>query len=138
MAETVDDLTVEWEEGGDKVVRELAKEVVSKGAWATIVFLCQDLDRKKRTYRPPKISIRRYKKVGGQYRYQSKFNISSENQARQLVDVIDKWFCDGGVGRDASADPRDGDLTAEQEGDEAKPEATPEPAAAAAPSESAE
>lgn len=111
MAESVDDLTVEWEEGGDKVVRELAKEVISKGAWATIVFLCQDLDRKSRTYRPPKISIRRYKKVSGQYRYQSKFNISSENQASQLVDVIERWFGDEGAGRQATPEPRDGDLT---------------------------
>jgi len=113
MAESVDDLTVEWEEGGDKVVRELAKEVVSKGAWATVVFLCQDLDRRKRTYRPPKISIRRYKKVGGQYRYQSKFNISSENQARQLVAVIDKWFGDDGIGKASTPEPREGDLTSQ-------------------------
>lgn len=112
MAESVDELTVEWEEGGDKVVRELAKEVISKGAWATIVFLCQDLDRRKRIYRPPKISIRRYKKVGGQYRYQSKFNISSENQAKQLVDVIDRWFGEGGIGKGASPEPREGDLSA--------------------------
>ncbi|MFH1808846.1 MAG: hypothetical protein ABIJ09_08870 [Pseudomonadota bacterium] len=110
MADSVDDLTVEWEEGGDKVVRELAKEVMSRGAWATVVFLCQDLDRKKRQYRAPKISIRRFKKVGGQYRYQSKFNISSENQALQLVEIIQKWFNDGGVGRDAPAEPREGDL----------------------------
>lgn len=111
MAESVDDLTVEWEEGGDKVVREVAKEVISRGAWATVVFLCQDLDRKSRTYRAPKISIRRYKKVNGQYRYQSKFNISSENQAHQLVDVISKWFTDGGAGKNATSVPRPGDLT---------------------------
>jgi len=111
MAESVDDLTVEWEEGGDKVVREVAKEVISRGAWATVVFLCQDLDRKSRTYRAPKISIRRYKKVNGQYRYQSKFNISSENQAHQLVDVISKWFTEGGAGKNATPVPRPGDLT---------------------------
>lgn len=111
MAETVDELTVEWEEGGDKVVRELAKEIMSKGAWATVAFLSQDLDRKTRKYKPPKISIRRYRKVDGQYRYQSKFNISSEKQALQLVDIIQNWFADEGVGKNAPADPGEGDLT---------------------------
>ncbi len=123
MAESVDGLTVEWEEGGDKVVRELAKEVMSKGAWATVVFLCQDLDRKKRTYRPPKISIRRYKKVSGQYRYQSKFNISSENQATQLVEIIKKWFAEDGAGKNAPVEPREGDLSEQAETPAVEPSA---------------
>jgi hypothetical protein len=34
----------------------------------------------------------RFKKSGGVYRKQSSFNISSEKQARLIVEVIEKWY----------------------------------------------
>ena len=93
MAETVDELTFNYiNEEGQKVRRELAKEVLSKGAWATLMFLYQDLDRRNNVYRPPKVSIVRYKKTNGRYRKQSSFNISSEKQARAMMVVLDKWY----------------------------------------------
>ena len=36
--------------------------------------------------------IRRYKKTGGEYRQQSKFNISSADQARKIVDALSSWI----------------------------------------------
>ncbi len=92
MAETVDELTINYEEDGKVLVKELHKEVLTKGAWTTIMFLYQELDRKSNEYGPRKISIRRYKKTGGVYRQQSKFNIGSEKQAKQIVEVINKWY----------------------------------------------
>ena len=41
-----------------------------------------------------KVSIVRFKKSGGVYRKQSSFNISSEKQARQIVEVILKWYAE--------------------------------------------
>ncbi len=84
MAETVDEITINYEEDGKLLVKELKKEILTKGAWTTIMFFYQDMDRKTGDYTDPKISIRRYKKVSGIYRQQSKFNIGSAKQAKQI------------------------------------------------------
>ncbi|NLB05694.1 MAG: hypothetical protein GX835_01805, partial [Desulfobulbaceae bacterium] len=60
MSEEIDNLTVNYEEDGVLVVKELDREVLSKGAWATIVFRYQELDRQAGTYGPDKFTIRRY------------------------------------------------------------------------------
>jgi hypothetical protein len=54
------------------------------------------------------VSIVRFKKSGGSYRKQSSFNISSEKQARQIVEVIERWYAEsaaagGAAGGDAPA-----------------------------------
>ena len=92
MSETIDGLTMKYEEDGKLLVKELNKEILSKGAWTTIMFLYQDLDRKSGKYGDPKISIRRYKKANGVYRQQSKFNIGSAKQAKQIVETINQWY----------------------------------------------
>ncbi|MBI5137837.1 MAG: hypothetical protein HZA24_10970 [Nitrospirae bacterium] len=92
MAETVDELTVSYSEDGREVVKELDKEVLTKGAWATLMFKYQDMDKATGEYGPTKVTIRRYKKMGGSYRPQSKFNISGEKQAKQIADVLNRWF----------------------------------------------
>ena len=82
MAESIDELTIHYEEDGRVVRKEIAKEVLSKGAWTTIMFLYQDLDRKTDEYAKQKVSIRRYQKREGSFIPRSKFEISSPNQAR--------------------------------------------------------
>lgn len=94
MAETVDELTVTYEEDGVEIVRELDKEVLSKGAWATVIFKYQDLDRQTQEYSDTRYTIRRYRKSGGIYRQQSKFNISSVAQAQKLIDVLGRWVAE--------------------------------------------
>lgn len=91
MAETVDELTVEYFEGDTKTVNELDKVILSKGAWATIMFRYQDLDRKTGEFGPDKYTIRRYQKRNGEYSQRSKFNISSRDQASQIIDALTKW-----------------------------------------------
>ena len=61
----------------------------------------QELDRKTESWGPPKVSIVRFKKSCGVYRKQSSFNISSEKQARQIVDVIERWYKEVGPQPDA-------------------------------------
>ena len=95
MAETIEELSYDYEDSGRLVRRELKREVLSKGAWCTIMFLFQELDRKTDEWRAPKIAIVRYKKWNGVYRKQSGFNISSEKQARAIVAAIDKWYAEG-------------------------------------------
>jgi hypothetical protein len=94
MAETVDDLTVSYEDGGIETVKELDKKVLSKGAWATLIYRYQDWDRAKEQYGPDKFTIRRYQKRNGEYQQKSKFNISSEKQARELIAALEGWLED--------------------------------------------
>ena len=96
MAETVDELSVNYEEDGVLLCKELDRYVLSKGAWATIMFLYQDLDRKKEEYGPRKVTIRRYQKREGVYLPRSKFNISSMAQAEKVVDALQKWMAEEG------------------------------------------
>ena len=47
MAETVDEITIDWkDENGQQLVRQLKKEVLTSGAWSTIMFMYQDFDKK--------------------------------------------------------------------------------------------
>lgn len=94
MAETIDELTVNYEEDGQLVVKELDKQVLTKGAWSTILFKYQDMDRKKGEYGPVKFVIRRYRKMQGTYRPQSKFTISSRDQAQKIIDILSTWLDD--------------------------------------------
>jgi len=91
MAETIEDLTINYEEDGIVVVKELAKEVLSKGAWTTILFRYQDYDKNTQEYSPDKFTIRRYQKRNGQYQTKSKFNISSIAQAQKIIEVLTRW-----------------------------------------------
>jgi hypothetical protein len=92
MAETIDELTVSYTDGGIEVVQELDKAILSKGGWTTILFRYREWDRAKEAYGPEKYSIRRYQKRGGEFRQQSKFNISSRAQAQGLIDALQAWL----------------------------------------------
>jgi hypothetical protein len=92
MAETVDELTVNYEEEGIQVTKELDKKVLTKGAWATIIYRYQDWDRQKSEYGPDKYTIRRYQKRYGEYKQKSKFNISSKEQAQKIIDALEGWI----------------------------------------------
>lgn len=95
MSERAEDLTVSYTEDGVETTRELDKVILSKGSWTTILFRYQDWDRAKGEYGPEKYSIRRYQKRGGEYRQQSKFNISSRAQAEALVEALKGWLGQG-------------------------------------------
>jgi hypothetical protein len=92
MSERAEDLTVSYTEDGIETTRELDKVILSKGSWTTILFRYQDWDRAKGQYGPEKYSIRRNQKRGGEYRQQSKFNISSRAQAEALVHALQAWL----------------------------------------------
>ena len=94
MSSEIDDLTVQYEEDGVITVKELDKKVLTKGAWSTIIFRYQDLDRRSGEYGKDKYTIRRYQKRGGQYQQKSKFNISSRDQAEKIINALQKWMKD--------------------------------------------
>ncbi|EHJ48576.1 hypothetical protein DFW101_2572 [Solidesulfovibrio carbinoliphilus subsp. oakridgensis] len=92
MAETIDDLTVNYEEDGVMLTKELDKVILTRGAWTTILFRFVQWDPKKEAYGPDRYAIRRYKKSGDTYRVQSKFAISSRDQAKKIIDALAGWI----------------------------------------------
>ena len=94
MASTIDELTVAYTEDGIETTRELDKVVLTKGAWSTIIYRYQDWDRRKEEYGQEKYTIRRYQKRNGEYQQKSKFNISSKDQARAVINALTGWTKD--------------------------------------------
>ena len=92
MATDAEDLTVDYEDGGMLVSKQLDKIILTKGAWSTIIYRYQDWNRKKEVYGPDKYSIRRYQKRNGEYQQKSKFNISSADQARKIIAALQNWI----------------------------------------------
>lgn len=91
MSADVNDLSINYEEDGTLIVKEMDKEILSKGAWTTILFRYQDLNRSSGEYGPEKYTIRRYQKLKGQYMPKSKFNISSKAQAQKIIETLSRW-----------------------------------------------
>ncbi len=91
MSESIDELTVNYEEDGILTTEELDKKVLSKGAWSTILFRFRVWDFKADAYGPDKYTIRRYQKRNGVYQQKSRFNISSVDQAKKIIDVLTEW-----------------------------------------------
>ena len=92
MASDIDSITIAYEENGQELVRELDKEILSRGAWTTILFKYRDWVRSKNEFGPAKFSIRRYRKLNDEYRQQSKFSISSADQATKLITALQRMM----------------------------------------------
>jgi hypothetical protein len=85
--------TVEFtDENGELIIKELAKEFLTKGAWQTVMFLYQDKNPKTGEFGEPKVSIRRYQKVQGVLKQRSKFNVSGKAQAEAIIANLKKWY----------------------------------------------
>lgn len=92
MAETIDEISLNYEEDGQLIVKELDKEVLTRGAWTTIVFRYKQWDKKTEDFGKELYTIRRYRKVKGNYMPQSKFNISNREQAGKIIAALQKWI----------------------------------------------
>lgn len=109
MASNANDITINYEEEGVLVVKELDKNILTKGAWATIIFKYQQWDNRKQDYGPPKFTIRRYRKMNEEYRQQAKFNISSVDQAQKIITALQGWIAEGiDVESDTNGDENEG------------------------------
>ncbi|MDD5061616.1 MAG: hypothetical protein PHN44_04950 [Candidatus Marinimicrobia bacterium] len=92
MSNDLNELTINYEEDGVLLVKELDKEVLSKGAWTTILYRYQNWNKGKGEYSKDMYTIRRYQKREGEYLPKSKFNISSPEQAQKIITVLQKWI----------------------------------------------
>ncbi len=91
MASDVNDITITYEEDDQLLVKELDKEILTKGAWATIIFRYQNWSKAKNEFGKEMFTIRRYQKRDGEYLPKSKFNISSVDQAKKVISTLEKW-----------------------------------------------
>jgi hypothetical protein len=93
MAETIDEISIDWkDDNGRYLVKQVKKEVLTSGAWSTIMFMYRDFDKRRGEFGPRKIRVVRYQKKGGKFIPQSKFNISSAKQAKQIIEIIQNWL----------------------------------------------
>ncbi len=97
MASTIDEITMNYEEEDVLVVKELDKEILTRGAWSTILFKYQDWDKRKEEYGPVKFSIRRYQKRNNVFSQKSKFNISNVEQAMKIIATLQRWSDEQGA-----------------------------------------
>jgi hypothetical protein len=105
MASDVKEITINYEEDGQLVVKELDKQILSKGSWTTIIFRYKQWERAKEDYGQDRFTIRRYRKYNDEYRQQSKFNISSIDQAKKIIAALDHWI--GEIGTNAAGGAED-------------------------------
>ncbi len=91
MSSDVNDISISYEEDGQLLVKELDKEILTKGAWATIIFRYQNWSKAKNEFGKEMFTIRRYQKRDGDYLPKSKFNISSVEQAQKIITTLEKW-----------------------------------------------
>lgn len=92
MTTAVEDLTIQYEEDGLVLLKEIDKVILSKGAWTTILYRYQNWDKAKEVYGKDMYTIRRYQKRNGEYIPKSKFNISSSEQAKKIVSALNSWI----------------------------------------------
>ena len=94
MTTSADDITINYEEDGVLLVKELDKVILSKGAWTTILFRYQNFSKSTGEYGKDMYTIRRYQKRQGTYIPKSKFNISSAEQAKKIIKALERWTTD--------------------------------------------
>jgi len=92
MAATIEEITINYEEEGQLLVKETGKLVLTKGAWTTILFRYNNWKPALEDFDKDVFTIRRYQKRNGEYIPKSKFNISSAKQAKQIVDGLNEWL----------------------------------------------
>ena len=96
MPETVEDLTI-TREGDDRMAprKQLKKQVVTSGAWATVIYKFEELKKSKKgeTW-GEKYSLVRYRKLKGSYRFQKEFTISNSDHVRVLRDTFTEWLAE--------------------------------------------
>jgi hypothetical protein len=106
MSELLDELTYDREDDGVLVRKQLERVILERGAWATVLFVYQELDRDTGAFRAPRMTIVRFKKWRGAFRKHASFNIEGAQQARQLAVVFERWGADLG---DEARDDEGGD-----------------------------
>jgi len=87
----LDELTYDLDEDGALVRRQLERVVLTRGAWSTVLFLYEELDRRTGAFRPPRAAVVRFQKVRGGYRKHSAFVVGSADEMGVLLSTLGRW-----------------------------------------------
>lgn len=90
--EDLADIRWDLEDDGRLVRREVDRRVIEKGAWATALYLYEELDVETETWGPRKLALIRWRRVGGGWKKHAGFNVTDEDQAVMLRDALASWF----------------------------------------------
>ncbi len=88
----LDDLRWDLEDDGRLVRREVDRRVIEKGAWATALYLYEELDPRTEAWGPRKLTLVRWRRVQDQWRKHASFNVTDTEQAELLRDALAAWF----------------------------------------------
>lgn len=80
------------DENGEVMIEQIAMEYLTKGSWQTVMFLYKERDQRTNVMSDLKVGIRRYQKAKGVLKLRSKFNISSKAQAKQMIEILERWY----------------------------------------------
>ena len=94
MAETLEELTYDYEEDGTLVRKEIDRVVLTKGGWATMMFLFQELDLERDAWQPAKVAIVRFQKVRGLWKKHAAWNLAGADEAHAVAAQLGAWFTD--------------------------------------------
>ena len=128
---TVEELTIN-REGDERMAprRELRKKVLTSGAWSTVLYSYIELKRSKKgeEWSGAKVSLVRYRKLKGAYKFQKEFAISNLDHVRMLHEAMGEWLgedldkaaTEAAAEADAAAAPAEPEAEAKTEEAEAK------------------
>ena len=108
----LDEVTLDIEVDGELVQRTLARQVIERGAWATVLLHVQKRNRDGQ-WRSPHAVLIRFAKVRGMYKRHASITLGAAT-AHVLRDSLVRWFDDANDG-DATAT---GDTTDDATDDE--------------------
>ncbi len=96
MAEKIDDISIEYRDPATNqtLVQQLAAVPLTRGAWTTIMFKYRERTSPEADFGAIKYRVGRYRKRNGQFQQQSKFNISSVDQAKLVVEILNQWIAE--------------------------------------------
>jgi hypothetical protein len=91
-SEGIGGLTYDYSKDGMQLRRQLDKKILSNtGVWADIAFLHQDKDMATGGWKPSRITIARFKRVGGIWKKQNHFNVNSAERADGIANLLRAW-----------------------------------------------
>jgi len=104
MFADLDELTYDHEEDGSLLRQQLEKVVLARGAWATVMFVYQERNRRTGAFDAPRVAVVRFRKVRGVYRKHAAFDIADRAQARHIAEVVERWYPQMASGDDHGSD----------------------------------
>ena len=89
-ANSIEELSADYEFLGIQRRRQLGKNIISKGGpWVSIGFVFQELGKSI-----PKLMLASFKSVGGVYTRFSYFNIKNKEEAKKIYKILKDTFGD--------------------------------------------